>query len=221
MAQDIIDICDNYNVTAVHMDSGAGGGGLALKDLLAEEKRFGNKCLLDLDDETTAGLNGRRILQLFKPSPTTNAEAVYNTLALMEKKLLSFPKSPQFVDPDSKMLDELEEAYDTVQRMLRQLMLIEVTQNKSGVAHFDVPTGGGHGAQKKDLYSSFILAAKKTYDLNLFIHDTGTLLEYGILENIKLSSHPGANNALSNSLSVINAPVNSWAQRKTFKPSGK
>lgn len=221
MASKIIEICGQYNVVAIHMDSGAGGGGLALKDLLAEEKRFHNDCILDVDDETTAGLNGRRILHLFKPSPQSNAEAVYASLNLMEQKMISFPKPPQIFTEELEFLDEKEEAYDTIQRMVRQLMIIEVTQNKSGVAHFDVPAGGGHGAQKKDLYTSFILAAKKTYDLNLYVQDKGTLLEYGIIENITPTLPPGSRGTLEKNLTVANAPVNSWAFRKTFKPSGK
>src|SRR5690606_30019366 len=31
MAVQVIDICSTYNVVAVHLDAGAGGGGLALK----------------------------------------------------------------------------------------------------------------------------------------------------------------------------------------------
>lgn len=220
MAAFIIGMCDLYNVVAVHLDAGAGGGGLAVKDLLAEEKRFHNRCLLDAGDDTTQGLNGRRILHLFNPSPQANAEAVYASLNLMEQRMLSAPKPPQTVLSDFQDLEEKEVVFDTVQRMFKQLMLIEVSQTKSGVAHFDVPSGSGHGAQKKDLYTSFILAAKKTYDLTMNYQEASSMLEYGIIENLRLPPVPGSNQ-LNNNLSVSNSPVNSWAFRKTFKPTGK
>ncbi len=217
MADFIIKLCDLFNVVAVHMDAGAGGGGLAVKDLLAEEKRYTSRCLLDTEDETTMGLNGRRILHLFHPSPTSNAEAVYASLALMEKGLMAMPKAPQTVLTDFQDLDVKEEVFETVQKMLRQLMLIEISQSKNGVAHFDVPAGGGHGTQKKDLYSSYILAAKKAYDLTMHYQETAGILEFGILENLRLPTGPGQV-VLNSHLGVTNSPVNSWAFRKTFKP---
>jgi hypothetical protein len=221
MAKEVIDICRDYNVVAVHLDAGAGGGGLALKDLLAEERRFHNDCLLDVDDDTTVGLNGRRMLHLFKPSPQSNADAVYASVNLMENDWISFPQPPQSFSGSIEELEEKELAYETVTKMLRQLMLIEITQSKSGVAHFDVPSGGGHASQKKDLYTAFILAAKKTYDLNMYNQEVKGLLELGIVENIKLPALPTSTNNLSRELDVINSPVNSWAFRKTFKPTGK
>ncbi len=217
MADFIIKICDTFNVVAVHLDAGAGGGGLAVKDLLSEEKRYMSRCLLDAEDETTMGLNGKRILYLFNPSPSTNAEAVYATLNLMEQKMMAMPKAPQNVLTNFEDLDLKEEIYENVQKMLRQLMLIEITQSKNCAAHFDVPAGGGHGTQKKDLYSSYILAAKKTYDLTVNFQETSGILDFGLLENLKLPTGPGQN-VLNNHLTVTNSPINSWAFRKTFKP---
>jgi len=216
MAKFIMEVCDEFNVVAVHMDAGAGGGGLAMKDLLAEESVYHGQRLLDAGDETTMGLNGRRILHMFKPSPTSNAEAIYATLNLMENKLMAFPRRPQ-IRTDRE--EAFEEMFETIETMLRQLLLIEVSQSKSGVAHFDVPTGGGHGTQKKDLYTSFILAAKKAYDIALMANTQSNILEVGLIENLKLPEYPVGDSRLSNSLDVLNAPMNSWAYRKTFRPS--
>lgn len=215
MANIIIDICDNFNIVAVHLDAGAGGGGLAMKDLLGEEERFGTRRLLDIEDEDTFGLSGRRILYMFNPGSKSNAEAVHASLSLMEQGNLALPRPPTSID--LKVLEVLEPIHATVEEMIRQTLLIEVSQTRSGIAHFDVPSGGGHGAQKKDLFTAFILAAKKVYDLTLYTEEREAMLELGLLGEIKTSTSPSGN-GLNDSLAVINAPINSWAHRKTFKP---
>lgn len=220
MAKTIIDLCDAYNVVAVHLDVGAGGGGLALKDLLGEEERFKEKRLLDAEDEETEGLIGKRILYTFQPSPRTNAEAVYATLNLMEQGNLTLPLRPQPKNTSAQemaLLEEKEKLFETVEELLRQVMLIEVTQNKTGTAHFDVPSGGGHAAQKKDLYTAYILAAKKAYDITLSVDEPEEILHVGLLENRSDTSYVPTN-SLDKELDVLPAPVNSWAYRKTFKP---
>lgn len=221
MADFIIETCRIYkNVIAVHMDAGAAGGGLAVKDLLAEEKRYGSSRILDAGDETTEGLNGRRILYMFYPAPQSNAEAVYGTLNLMEQKMMAFPEVPLQGDEGVQgSLEVKEQVHEVVEKMLSQLMLIEVTESKSGVPHFDVPEGGGHGAQKKDLYSAFVLAAKKAYDLQIAVDTSLPMADLGIIENILLPTLP-ERNLLASSMEVINAPISSWTHRKTFKPSG-
>lgn len=219
MAETVMEVCSSFNVIAVHMDAGAGGGGTALKDLLAEEERFGSARILDAEDPNNVHLTGRKILYMFNPSPKTNAEAVHATLSLLEHDSLTFPKRPQPDSLDEKTmseLDEKEEIYETVDKMIRQIMLIEVTQNKTGTAHFDVPSGGGHAAQKKDLYTAFILASKKVYDLAMN-EDEPSMIEVGIVENRIINTPVFADN-LSKNMDVLPAPVTSWAYRKTFKP---
>jgi hypothetical protein len=84
---------------------------------------------------------------MFKPSPQTIAETVYGTLNLMEHENLKFPARPAEYQ-SLEELDAKEELYETIENLIRQILLIEVSQTKSGVAHFDVPAGGGHAAQK-------------------------------------------------------------------------
>jgi len=221
MAQTIMDICKDFNVVAVHLDAGAGGGGLAMKDLLGEEERWGvSQRILDVEDEEFVDAAGRRILHMFNPSPKANAEAVYASLNLMEKGGLHIPKRPQpkgSGDSAFKELDLLEGVYESVETLLRQMRLIEVSESRSGVAHFDVPSGGGHAAQKKDLFTAFILAGKKAYDLSIADEDEGTILEVGIIEN-RRPYHHTPKSSLSESLEVSQVPLNSWAFTKTFKP---
>ena len=221
MAQTIMDICNAFNVVAIHMDAGAGGGGLAMRDLLEEEERWGASMrIIDAEDEEKKSLTGRRILYMFNPSPKTNADAVFSTLSLMEKGGLTLPRRPQpsgTTEEDFKELDDLEGLYETVAKTLRQLMLIEVTQSKSGVAHFDVPSGGGHAAQKKDLYTAFVLASKKVYDMSITMEEEGEILEVGLIENrpdFQIAPKTGSNP----NLSVGQVPLNSWPFRKTFRP---
>ncbi len=220
MAKTIMGICEEFNVVAVHMDAGAGGGGLAMKDLLEEEERWGASMrILDAEDEELEDAPGRRILYMFNPSPKANAEAVYASLNLMEKGGLVLPRRPQAGATSMRDLDLLEGLYDTVEKTLRQLMLIEVSESRSGVAHFDVPSGGGHAAQKKDLFTAFILAGKKAYELSILEEDEGGILEVGIIEG-RPDYHHAPRSSLTDSLKVTPASVNSWAFRKTFKPGG-
>lgn len=221
MAQTIIDICRDFNVIAINLDAGAGGGGLAMKDLLAEEERWGAAMrILDADDDELKDLTGRHILHLFNPSPKTNAEAVYASLNLMEKGGLHLPRRPQPRGASKEAMgefDELEGLYESVESMLRQMMLIEVSESRSGVAHFDVPSGGGHAAQKKDLFTAFVLAGKKTYDLSIAEEDGGEILEVGLIENRTGYQHV-PKSKLAESMAVSQVPLNSWAFKKTFKP---
>ena len=96
-------------------------------------------------------------------------------------------------------------------------MLIEVSESRSGVAHFDVPSGGGHASQKKDLYTSFILAARKAYEMTVSEEDKGSMLEIGVVQQRADFVHV-PKNSLTEHLEVTQAPVNSWPFRKTFKP---
>jgi len=221
MAQTVMDICQDFNVIALHMDAGAGGGGLALKDLLAEEERWGAALrILDAEDEELKDNTGRHILYMFNPSPKTNAEAVHASLSLMEQGGLKLPQRPQPCGSTKESFDRLEQeegVYETVERLLRQLMMIEVSESRSGVAHFDVPSGGGHAAQKKDLYTSFILASRKAYELATTDEDEGGILEVGIVEQRPNFVHT-PRNTLTESMKVSQVPINSWPFRKTFKP---
>ena len=216
MASTIINLCTIFNVIAVHMDIGAGGGGNIMKDLLAEEERFGTNRILDITDDSTVGQVGNRILYCFAPSSKSNADAVNATLSLMEHNELALPQSPVNIS-GSNHFEELEDIYETASEMLRQVTLIEVTQTKSGIAHFDVPTGGGHGKQKKDLFTAFILACKKAYDLTMYVEEEINTPILGVISGLPGRSNPILNNTASSSLGPsYTKGLDNWTRNKGF-----
>ena len=158
MAQIIFDFCKKYDTKLVMMDAGSGGGGVAIKDLLANDQLFrGQTLILDMEDEEYKNVEGRKILRMHDPKPKTIAESVYASLNLLEQGLLKFPYPPY------EFKAETDTAYSDIQEMLKQMMSIVVTETKTGQAHFDIPATGS-GSRKKDLYSAFVLAAKGLYD---------------------------------------------------------
>lgn len=156
MADTLVAVCDRYNVVRVVMDSQ--GGGNAIKDLVSDSK-YGNSAIIDIDDPDMVGINGKRILELVNPAPKFNADANYSTLSLLEHGKMFFPCRPLGGNQAE------EEAYDNIDEMILQMRNIVVTETRSGVAHFDVPVGGGHGKQKKDLYSAMIYASNKIHEM--------------------------------------------------------
>jgi hypothetical protein len=168
MSDTIVTICDKYNTIRVVMDSQ--GGGHAIKDLLSDTTRYGNRAIIDIEDEEYLGVDGRRILQMVNPSPIYNVEANYATLSLLEHGKLFF------AGPTLSGIEEEEDAYDNIQKLIIQMMTIVSTQTKSGTIHFDVPTGGGHGVQKKDLYSALIYRAYKVYQLDREKESTSNII---------------------------------------------
>lgn len=146
MVMAVQDLIDSFNITRIFMDSQ--GGGKPVRDLL-QEGYNGHEPILDMDDETTLGTKGKRILQLINPTTSWINDANFDTLALFEHRELIFPALPTSADPIAEKL------YEQVKKLKFQLLNIIVTQTARGVRHFDTPKKG----QNKDLYSATILAA--------------------------------------------------------------
>lgn len=180
MADKLMEVCASYNVVRLIMDSQ--GGGHAIKDLLCDQTRYGTSIIIDIDDEEFLGVEGRRFLQLINPTPTVNAEVNWAAINLLEQGRLKFPGPPISV---GEVHEKEEKVYETVQVMIRQMLTIVATQTKTGNVHFDVPdSGGGHGKQKKDLYSAFIYGAKKVYDLQKETEDDGPVIwSHGVIHS--------------------------------------
>lgn len=160
MASIIEEICEDFDVRAIYMDSQ--GGGLAIKDILAENSRNNSKGpILDPEDEVHQLKNGRHILTMCNPTPEFISTSNFAALRLLEHRDLLFPNIPRDNTPTAAQ----EEAWETIQALKTQLQTIELTETPTGKHHFDVPRGEGHGKQKKDLYSSFVLAARAVYDM--------------------------------------------------------
>lgn len=157
MAQIIFDFCEKFNVSLAMMDAGAGGGGVALKDLLANEQIFRGRLIIDMEDEDYKDIPGRRILRMHEPKPKLIAESNYAAANLLERNMLKFAKgADKFNSANERILFNIDE-------MLKQIISVTIEETKSGIAHFDIPATG-KGSRKKDLYSAFVLAAKGLYD---------------------------------------------------------
>lgn len=139
-------IDSSYNLTRIFMDKG--GGGKAIMDLL-EDGFEGHEKLIDRTDEEKINLPGRHILEMVTFNPSWISDANFTTLSMLEDKKLIFP------GPPSISADILEDMYEKIKDLKRQMLNIVVTQTSTGVLHFDTPKKG----QKKDLYSAIILAA--------------------------------------------------------------
>lgn len=139
-------LVDSFNISHIFMDSQ--GGGKPIRDLL-QEGYNNHEPVLDVDDETTKGRQGRRILKLVNPTPSWINDANFDTLSLFEHKNLRFPSLPLSSDPIAERL------YEEIRVLKSQLLNIVVTQTSRGVRHFDTPKKG----QNKDLYSALVLAS--------------------------------------------------------------
>lgn len=159
MAALIENLCIAFNVAHIYMD--AGGGGLAIKDILAQNNSgHPAGAILDPDDEIYILQRGRKVLTMCDFSTNFISDSNFDALRLLEHRDLLFPVPPK---GDSPSLLE-EESFLTISQMLQQMQQIVITETPTGKIHFDVPKGGGHGKEKKDLYTSFMLAARGLYD---------------------------------------------------------
>ncbi len=159
MSELIEDLCDAFNVQSIYMD--AGGGGLAIKDILAENNRAHRAgAILDPNDEVHQAKSGRHILTMCNFGTDFISESNFAALRLLEHRDLLFPSIPRNEDPTPAQ----EEGWQTIQIMKQQMQMIELSETPTGKQHFDVPKGEGHGKQKKDLYTAFMLAARCVYD---------------------------------------------------------
>ncbi len=163
----------SFNIVRIFMDSQ--GGGKPLRDLL-QEGYNNHTPILDMDDDTTKGKHGSRILQLINPTTAWISDANFDTLALLENKEIRFPSLPMSASPIS------EKSYEEVKVLKSQLLNIIVTQTPRGVRHFDTPKKG----QRKDLYSALILASwgvremtRETQEEEKVIHGQGMLRARG------------------------------------------
>jgi hypothetical protein len=159
MVKVIEDLCDSFNVQSIYMD--AGGGGLAIKDILAENNR-GHRAgpILDPNDEVHQTKSGRHILTMCNFGTDFISESNFAALRLLEHRDLLFPSIPREQDPTPAQ----EESWQTIRTMKQQMQTIQLAETPTGKHHFDVPKGEGHGRQKKDLYTAFMLAARCVYD---------------------------------------------------------
>ena len=187
MAQILEDLCLAFNIQSIYMD--AGGGGLAIKDILAENHRnLPGGPLLDVSDEAHQQKAGRHIVTMCNFGTEFIEDSNYAALRLLEHGEISFPSPPT---SDSPRPAE-DESWTTITRMLQQMQTIIITETPTGKTHFDVPKGEGHGIHKKDLYTAFMLAARGIYD---FLYAEGIpdseILHAGVITSRAPTPTPG------------------------------
>lgn len=144
----IQDICNDYNVVRVFMDKG--GGGKAIMDLL--EEGYGDKePIIDRTNPDHISFKGKHILEMINFNPEWISDANFDTLSLLENNRLIFPGVPI----QENIKDNINDVYNKIVDLKKQMLNIVITQTATGKLHFDTPKKG----QNKDLYSALILAA--------------------------------------------------------------
>lgn len=142
--KEIFKLRDNFNLVRIILDSQ--GGGLQTKDLL-EAGMDNNKPILDILDKDNVGKSGDMLLHLFNPSTSTNTDANFTALSMLEKKTVLFPGPPQYGS------EEEDDIYEYINILKKQILSIIVTTNPNGTLSFNTPSQRA----KKDLYSCFIM----------------------------------------------------------------
>lgn len=152
-----------YNIISIGMD--AGGGGLAMKDLLGDVLTANTKedVILDIDDEQSANRPGRKILKMINFSPVWIAQANYELKASLEHQRLLLPNlqyGDTYVKPDDDASDIGDTMVSEYFNALRELESIIVTMTKGGVLHFDTEKS----SLRKDRYTALLIAHKIAID---------------------------------------------------------
>lgn len=170
MAAVIENLCRDFHVEHIYMDSQ--GGGLAIKDILAQNlANDGRGPILDPQDEVHQLKKGRHILKMCDPSVNFISESNFAALRLLEHRDILFPCVPLDVDPEADPSLAKDESWQTIQKMKMQMQTIAISETPTGKHHFDLPKGEakiaaiGQQKRQKDLYSAFVLAARCVYDV--------------------------------------------------------
>lgn len=193
-AATILDLIHKFNPEKIYLDAG-GGHGVAIQDLLAKPGSLDIpdhlKNMKIIADDSPLLTDGRRILRMCDFSNQFIADANNGAKLLLEQGLLKFPDCDNpitvMTKPDVK---GQRKTIDLVQKTIDQIASIVIT--KTGVKElprYDLPKTKANATSsidepRKDLYTSFILAAKCAYDLgfkpgeDLKVPDKGIITEF-------------------------------------------
>lgn len=165
MRDKILECMVYYNIERIAMDSG--GGGLALKDLLAGEKEkdlvwqdeTGKTHLiepiLDVEDETKK--RGRRILEMVNFAPQINHEMATKLRAALQTDALKLPGHQSEFNPS------MEEAQIEVAALKQELANIVAKPTRTGWPKYETIE---ENKQMKDRASALWLSNKAAIDLS-------------------------------------------------------
>jgi len=141
------------NVKRIHMDAAPAGGGLALKDLLADQT-LGENAVLDIDDLQPEWI-GKDLLRLRTPTLHTNNELASRFKAGLQQKKILFP-------PDVRRHydKEMEKAYREIVFTKREIIGVRAEPTHSGrLLSFKVDR-----TMRKDRWSASLLAYDALFD---------------------------------------------------------
>ena len=151
-----------YNISEIAMDSG--GGGHALRDLLADKKACppGEDVILQRGFDEHRMMKGKRILQLSEFSKYEWVhDSNHNLLLSLQNGSFEIPcekgallKSDSYVETF-----EEEEAYKEIEKTIDEMQNIVIKTTTTGRMHWDTP----QKKQKKDRYSATLIGHDMAY----------------------------------------------------------
>jgi len=158
MTQAVRDVFVKYSIVRIHL--AAGGGGLTLKDLLAEPwiNTDGERmpAILDMEDPTHEQKDGLHVLKLINETSKKNNELYMNLKADLQHKRLLFPVD---VNPSVREVKHISEAYRELLALKRELLVLEATPH--GMYHrFEVPN-----KYRKDRATALVMGVDAAIDL--------------------------------------------------------
>lgn len=134
---------DYPNVIRIYMDDG--GGGLHFKDLIASQSFLSADELpiLDMDDEQTRGVRGKRMLKMIHFNPQWSTDYNFAFRAQLEHKGVLFPLNSKmgniYIKSEEDARDLKDIAMVEVGSMMKEVQSILVTTTPGGLLHFDGP----------------------------------------------------------------------------------
>lgn len=148
-------LCRKFNIVWIVMDRG--GGGLHLKDLLAQPKKFydverdrwiEDPPIIDVNDDDLKFVEGRRMLNVKQCQDKDNTEMNEYLKAAFENERLVIPA---FDDYNSSAAEEVR---FEIEETINELLDIKATPLNSGFYRFETSSRN----KKKDRYSALLLA---------------------------------------------------------------
>ena len=167
MVNEVRNVYCRYNVIRIHL--GGGGGGLTLKDLLAERWVNSNGetmlPILDMDDPNHQAKDGMHIVRVVNEAQKKNNELYMNLKSELQHKRLLFPVDVRSFMRESK---EVQDAYKEIIATKRELMVLEA-----------IPQG---------MYHKFVVPAKYKKDrATALVMAIDAALEIGKVDKIEVS----------------------------------
>ncbi len=166
----IRDLLKRFNIVRINCDFG--GGGISIKEGLQDKtKAFeGEPLIYDMDDELVAGNQGSYILRMVKFNDSEWYKSAHYGLKkdLTDIRIL-FPKYDTLAVAECSYSKEfsyetIEDIYEDIEEMKREIILIRHEQTPSGQERWDVPkltvkaSDETKKSLKKDRFTSLLLA---------------------------------------------------------------